>query len=112
MNQNQNKAKKQKPILVFLDVTKAYDKAWSKAIMYALDKSGIKGKGWTITKKLNGNLTARIQTNHGYTRNVEIKDSICQGGILSVLQYANLMDEIIKERAKKNQQHSSHSSST
>ena len=39
-----NKAKKQKPILVFLDVTKAYDKAWIKAIMYALDRSGIKGK--------------------------------------------------------------------
>ena len=26
-----NKATKQKPILVFLDVTKAYDKVWSKA---------------------------------------------------------------------------------
>ena len=35
-----NKLKKQKPILVFLDVTKAYDKAWNKAIMYALDSSG------------------------------------------------------------------------
>ena len=83
-----NKAKKQKPILVFLDVTKAYDKAWIKAIMYALDRSGIKGKDWIITKKLNENLTARIQTNHGYTRKVEIKDSIRQGGILSVIQYA------------------------
>ena len=81
-------------------MTKAYDKAWSKAIMYALDKSGIKGKDWTITKKLNENLTARIQTNHGYTRKAEIKDSIRQGGILSVLQYANLMDEITKEIAK------------
>ena len=95
-----NKAKKQKLILVFLYVTKAYDKAWSKAIMYALDKNGIKGKDWTITKKLNENLTARIQTNHGCTRKVEIKDSIRQGGILSVLQYANLMDEITKEIAK------------
>ena len=36
-----NKLKKQKPILVFLDVTKAYDKAWNKAIMYALDSSGV-----------------------------------------------------------------------
>ena len=80
-------------------MTKAYNKAWSKTIMYALDKSGIKGKDWTITKKLNENLTARIQTNHGYTRKVEIKDSIRQGGILSVLQYANLMDEITKEIA-------------
>ena len=30
-----NKLKKQKPILMFLDVTKA----WNKAIMYALDSS-------------------------------------------------------------------------
>ena len=82
-------------------MTKAYVKAWSKAIMYALDKSGIKGKHWTITKKLNENLAAIIQTNHGYTRKVEIKDSISQDGILSVLQYANLMDEITKEIAKK-----------
>ena len=39
-----NKLKKQKPILVFLDVTKAYDKAWNKAIMYALNSSGGRGK--------------------------------------------------------------------
>ena len=100
-----NKAKKQKPILVFLDVTKAYNKAWSKANMYALDKSRIKGKDWTITKKLNENLIARIPTNHGCTKKVEIKDSIRQGGILSVLQYANLMDEITKEIEKKQLQH-------
>ena len=36
--------------------------------MYALDRSVIKWKDWTITKKLNENLTARIQTNHGYTK--------------------------------------------
>ena len=53
---------KRKPtcILVFLDVTKAYDKAWSKAIMYALDRSATKVRDWIITKNLNGNLTARI----------------------------------------------------
>ena len=95
-----NKLKKQKPILVFLDVTKAYDKAWNKAIMYALDSSGVKGKDWTITKKLNENLTASIKTQHGYTRQIHIKDSIRQGGILSVLEYANLMDEITKEIRK------------
>ena len=96
-----NKAKKQKPILIFLDVTKAYDKAWSKAIMYSLDRSEVTGKDWIITKKLNENLTARIQTNHEYSKKVHIKNSIRQGGILSVLQYANLVDEITKEIAKK-----------
>ena len=54
---------------------------------YALDRNGIKGKDWTITNKLNENLATRIQTNHGYTRKVEIEDSIRQGCILSVLQY-------------------------
>ena len=42
-----NKLKKQKPILVFLDVTKGYDKA----IIYALDSSRVKGKDWTIIMK-------------------------------------------------------------
>ena len=68
--------------------------------MYALDSSGVKGKDWTITKKLNDNLTASIKTQHGYTRQIHIKDSIRQGGILSVLEYANLMDEITKEIRK------------
>ena len=41
-----------------------------------------------------------IKTQHGYTRQIHIKDSIRQGGILSVLEYANLMDEITKEIRK------------
>ena len=63
-------------------------------------QSRVKGKDWTITKKLNDNLTASIKTQHGYTRQIHIKDSIRQGGILSVLEYANLMDEITKEIRK------------
>ena len=86
---------------MFLDVTKAYDKAWNKAIMYALDSSGVKSKEWSIAKKLNDNLTASVKTQHGQTRQIHIKDSIRQGGILSVLEYAKVIDEIIKETRKK-----------
>ena len=86
---------------MFLDVTKAYDKAWNKTIMYALDSSGVKGKEWSITKKLNDNLTASVKTQHGQTRQIHIKDSRRQGGILSVLEYANLMDDITNEIKKK-----------
>ena len=39
--------------ITFLDVTKAYDKAWLKAIVYALHKSGISGQLLRIAKKLN-----------------------------------------------------------
>ena len=90
--------KRNKPVyVVFLDVTKAYDKAWLDAIMYVMHKQGIKGKLWSTIRKLNQNLKARIQTKDGPTRPITIKDSIRQGGVLSVLQYAVLMDEISKE---------------
>ena len=87
-----------KPIhIVFLDVTKAYDKAWLDAIMYVMNKEGLKSNLWNLVRKLNQNLTARIQTHHGLTRPIQIRDSIRQGGVLSVAQYALLMDEINKE---------------
>jgi len=93
----ENKRKKKNKInIVFLDVTKAYDKAWLNAILYTLYNSGITGKNWRLIKKLNENLTAKIQTKHGLTKEIQIKDSIRQGGVLSVVEYSNLMDDITK----------------
>ena len=88
--------------VVFIDVQKAYDKAWLDAILYAMKKNGVKGKNLSLVRKLNSNLNARIQTKYGLTRNINIKDSIRQGGVLSVVEYATLMDEISKELNKKN----------
>ena len=88
--------------MVFLDVTKAYDKAWLDAIMYVMHKEGLKGPEWDLVKKMNENLSAQLSTRHGNTREIRIQDSIRQGGVLSVLQYALLIDEINKEIAKKN----------
>ena len=47
--------------------------------------------------KLNSNLKAKLRTKYRLTRQIQIKDSIRQGGVLSVIEYANLMDEIAKE---------------
>ncbi len=59
--------------------------------------------GKTI-KTLNENLTAKIGTKYCLTRdvNITITDSIRQGGVILVIQYALLMDEISKENSKKN----------
>ena len=65
--------------MAFLDVTKAYDKAWSEAIMYVMHKQVIKDKHWRMIKKLNENLTAEITTKYGETA----KDK----EVLSVLDY-------------------------
>ena len=48
------------------------------------------------------NLKAVIKTKDGPTRPIQIKDSIRQGGVLSVIQYATVMDEIAKEIEKRN----------
>ena len=88
--------------ITYLDVTKAYDKAWLDAIMYVLHKEGLKNKTWLTVKKLNEKLTASINTKYGPTRNIKIRDSIRQGGVLSVIMYATLMDEISKEIKKHN----------
>ena len=83
--------------LIFLDVQKAYNKAWLDAILYAMHKNGVTGKSLHMIRKLNSNLTARIHTRFGATREIKIRDSIRQGGILSVIEYATLIDEIAKE---------------
>ena len=55
---------------------------------------------WKIIKDLNTNLTAKLKTKCGLTRKINIKDSIRQGGVLSVIQYSLTMDEINKEIQK------------
>ena len=83
--------------LVYLDVQKAYNKAWLDAILDALHKNGVAGKNLQMVKKLNSNLTAKMHTRHGLTGEIRIRDSIRQGGVLSVIEYATLIEEISKE---------------
>ena len=53
-----------------------------------------------MVKKLNENLTAKIITKHGLTRTIRIRDSLRQGGALSLTLYGILMDEISKALQK------------
>ncbi len=96
------RANKKQAYIAFLDVTKAYDKAWLDAILYVMHKEGADLQNWKLAKELNTNLTATLKTKHGLTRRINIKDSIRQGGVLSVIQYALLMDEINKEIINQN----------
>ncbi len=88
--------------IIFLDVQKAYDKAWLDAILYVLNKNGVEGRNLQIIKKMNSELKAKIQTKYGLTREIQIKDSIRQGGVLSVIEYATLIDKISKELQARN----------
>ncbi len=83
--------------IAFVNVTKAYYKAWLDAIMYVIYKERLNDRHWIIAKNLNKNLTAKVVTKYVRTRKISIKDSIRQGGVLSVLEYGLLMDETSKE---------------
>ena len=74
--------------VAFLDVTKAFDKAWLEGILHVLNKNGLHGKLWRTISNLNSNLKAQIKTKHGLTETINIKHSIRQGGILSGVLYA------------------------
>ncbi len=63
-------------------------------VMY---KEGLNDGNWSIVKNLNKDLTAKVSTKNGHTRKIAIKDSIKQGGVLSVLYYGLLMDESLKK---------------
>ena len=86
--------------VAFLDLEKAYDKVWKDRLFDILWKKGPKGKIWRIMYKLNTNLTAKIKTKHGYTRAIDIIDSIRQGGPLSGLQFASMIDDAELELLK------------
>ena len=56
--------------------------------------------GWKLSKndkKHNSILTSGIQTRHWLIRKTDIYDSLKQGGVMSVIEYVTLTDEIVKE---------------
>ena len=96
------KNRKKDVYIGLLDVTKAYDKAWITAIMHILHNRGLKDSLWETVYNLNQNLTAELKTKYGNTRKINIKDSLRQGGVLAVLQYGIMMDQINQAIKDKN----------
>ena len=80
---NQNKTKNKPIFITFLDVKKAFDKAWLQAILCAINNRGISGKLWSLTKEINSNLTVSVKTKHGLTEKFNVEGSIRQGGLTS-----------------------------
>ena len=70
--------------------------------MYVMEKEGVDPYNWKIIRQLNTNLTAKLRTKYGLTRSIKLRDSIRQGGVLAVTQYAQLINEINKEITKQN----------
>ena len=98
----QHKRRRKPLYLTFLDVTKAYDKAWLDGLLHNIYNRGVQGPTWNMIRKFNQNLRAVIKTRYGMTRPITIKDSIRQGGVLSVMMYSAMMDEIATRIEREN----------
>ena len=70
--------------------------------MHILHNRGLKDSLWETVYNLNQNLTAELKTKYGNTRKINIKDSLRQGGVLAVLQYGIMMDQINQAIKEKN----------
>ena len=77
--------------MVFLDVTKAYGKAWLDATIHVMFKEGLKGPEWDLVKKMNENIAAQLSTRYGNTIEIRIKDSLMQGEVPSVASFTNMV---------------------
>ena len=95
----QAKMDNRKLYVAFLDISKACDKAWLDGIMYVLWQNGIRFKIWRLIKLLNTNMTAQIKTKYGLTRVITLSQNIRQGGVLSVTQYAKMVDTMCETLA-------------
>lgn len=90
---------KREMFLTFFDVKKAYDHADMKDMLYILWNQGIKGKIWRLIKKLNENLTAKIKTKHGITREIKRELGGKQGGRNMTTLFSKMID-VYEEEAE------------
>ena len=64
----------QETYFVFINLEKAFDKAWGSAIFCQLWAIGIRGKLWRIMHKLNKNQEITIMTRFGLTNAIVTED--------------------------------------
>ena len=88
-------------IITFYDVKKAYDKADMNDMLYSLSKSNVKGKTWRLTKSLNEELTAQVNTKAGLTREITRETGGKQGGKLMVPLFSKMMDNLSEDMLKR-----------
>ena len=85
---------KKKVFLAFIDISKAYDKSWDKAVFYSIWKRGVQGKIWRVMLMLNAHNTARILTRYGLTEPITLEGNLRQGSVLSVIEFSSVLDSL------------------
>ena len=88
---------KRKIFVTFFDVQKAYEHADPDDMLYVAWNAGLKGKIWRLARLLNTNLTARVNTRYGKTREIIREIGGKQGGKIMTFLFAKLMDTLAED---------------
>ena len=91
------KKERRKLIVTYYDVVKAYDHADMDDMCYSMYRAGVDGKLWRLMKSLNEDLTAKISTKAGLTREITRVTGGKQGGKLMVSLFAKMMDNLAED---------------
>ena len=84
-------------IVTFYDIKKAYDRANMDDMLYVVNNEGFNGKIWRLTRSLSKDLTAKIKTKAGLTREIKRITGGKQGGKVMVPFFAKMMDTLSED---------------
>ena len=83
--------------LLFLDVSKAFDRVWHKALLYKLEKLGIRGKLLHWFSNYLSERYQRVVLRGIYSRWIQILAGVPQGSLLGPWMYIMFTSDIVQE---------------
>ena len=85
----------QKVAMVFLDITKAFDKIWHSGLLYKLKRIGINGDLLKLIESYLKNRSQRVVLNSSFSEFLDIISGVPQGSILGPLLFLIFLNDIV-----------------
>ena len=86
-----------KIFVTFMDISKAFDRAWRDGILAKLSEIGIKGKLLRIIKSFYTDTFSIARVNGGFSRKFETTAGVLQESLLSPTLFTLLLNDLVKE---------------
>ena len=86
--------------LMFVDMSKAYDRVWRAGLLYKLAELGVKGKMLRVLQELYRRTTAVVRVNGESSDEFELEVGVRQGDVLSPLLFDAFINDLVSPLKK------------